>query len=285
MEAWWFFLYNPAMSMDSFAKSISEDPLHVPQAALAFARAIAYPDLDVEAYLEMLEALALSARDAVPASSPVVVRGEALAEYLFEALPFRGNRSEYADPRNSYLNEVLDRRLGIPISLSVLFVEVARRLAIPAFGIGLPGHFIAGVQGQDAMAYFDPFHGGRRISIADCAQLVSLSTGYQGSFQPDWLKPVGSRETLTRMLNNLRQGYLQARAWGLAEAVIECQYLLTPDAPELGRDEGYILHSRGQLRKAIEAYEGYLKRQPQAADAAAVKTILEQAARQLARLN
>jgi regulator of sirC expression with transglutaminase-like and TPR domain len=273
------------MSIDYFARTISEDPLHVPGAALGFAQAIAYPDLDIEAYLEKLQALADSARDAVPASSLAVVRGEALAEFLFEVLPFRGNRSEYADPRNSYLNEVIDRRLGIPISLTVLFVEVARRLEIPAFGIGLPGHFIAGVQGTEAVAYFDPFHAGRRISVADCAQLVSLSTGYQGSFQPEWLKPVGPRETLTRMLNNLRQGYLQSKAWGLAEAVIECQYLLTPDAPDLGRDQGYILHARGQLRKAIAAYEGYLKRQPKAADASAVRVTLEQAARQLALLN
>ncbi len=271
--------------MESFAKAIAEEPVHVPRAALGFAQAIAYPDLDIQNYLERLDILVESAREAVPVSSPAVVRGEALAEYLFEALPFRGNRQEYADPRNSYLNEVMDRRLGIPISLSVIFVEAARQLEIPAFGIGLPGHFIAGVQGQEAAAYFDPFHGGRRISVTDCAQLVSLSTGYQGSFQAEWLKPVSARETLTRMLNNLRQGYLQAKAWGLAEAVIECQYLLTPDAPELGRDQGYILHGRGQLRRAIEAYEGYLRKQPKAADAAAVRTILEQAARQLALLN
>jgi regulator of sirC expression with transglutaminase-like and TPR domain len=273
------------MLLERFVKAIAEEPVHVPMAALGFARAIAYPDLDIEGCLEKLDDLAGSARDAVPVSSPAIVRGEALAEYLFEVLPFRGNRQDYADPRNSYLNEVLERRLGIPISLSVIFVEVARQLDIPAYGIGLPGHFIAGVQGQEAAAYFDPFHAGRRISVADCAQLVSLSTGYQGSFQPDWLKPVSERETLTRMLNNLRQGYLQAKAWGLAEAVIECQYLLTPDSPELGRDQGYILHARGQLRRAIEAYERYLKRQPKAADAAAVRVTLEQAARQLALLN
>ena len=138
-----------AMSDWGFQDELQLDELNVPRAALQLARALAYPRLDVAGYMARLHELSESALDYVDVSLAADEQADQLAAYLFGKLQFRGNTDDYSDPRNSYLNEVLDRRLGIPISLSVIFIDIAHRLGIPAYGIGLPGHFIVGVRSLD----------------------------------------------------------------------------------------------------------------------------------------
>ncbi len=217
--------------------------------------------------------------------APVLLRAERLAGYLFDQPGFQGNSANYSDPRNSYLNEVLDRRLGIPITLSVIFLCVAQRLALPAHGVGLPGHFIVSVQGESGPLFLDPFHRGEKLSIIACARLVELSTGYNGPFQPEWLEPAQPPEILARMLNNLRNVYLQQGKWQMLLAVVERLSWLQPDNPEHIRDFGMIYQQNGSLSKALECYQRYLSLAPQAGDAEQIRQKLRETAQNLARRN
>lgn len=269
----------------TFQEAINRPQIDVVLAALCFAREIAYPDLDVIDYLARLDGLRSGAQTFISPSHTTSEQAESLADYLFINQRFRGNTGDYNDPDNSYLNEVIDRRLGIPISLSVVYIAIAQELGIPARGVGLPGHFIVGVQEELSEIYIDPFHGGVRLSREDCAQLVRDSTGFTGEFQGEWLAPVPPRAILTRMLNNLRNIYLQKEDWARSLAVVEHLQLLQPRLPDLQRDLGLIYHRKGALRLAVQHYEAYLLQAPAAPDAEGVRDHLRRAARQLARLN
>src|SRR5262245_38513606 len=140
------------------------------RAGLLFARELVYPDLQPSDYLVQLDDLAAAAHASLEIHRTARNRGRALAEFLFQQLNFSGDRTDYYSPRNSYLNVVLDRRLGIPISLSVIYLEVGRRLGLPVVGVGLPGHFIVSVTDPSEPLYLDPFHGGVSLTVDDCAR-------------------------------------------------------------------------------------------------------------------
>lgn len=273
------------MAERSFISEINSEPINIPRAALLFARAIAYPDLEIEEQMAHIDRLAEAGRAYIPDHQSSIEQAEALVDFLFIQERFQGNSQDYTDPRNSYLNEVLARRLGIPISLSVLYIAIAHRLAIPAQGVGLPGHFIVSIPTEKEVYYLDPFHGGTRLAEDDIASLVRQSTGYDGPLQTDWMQPVSARAILTRMLNNLRGVYLQQEDWGLALSVVEHLHMLQPDMPDLLRDTGLIYHRQGSLRQAVHYYEQYLAAAPHAADARAVRSHLESVVRKLAQLN
>ena len=273
------------MSEISFFDAIHRSPIDVPWAALCFAREIAYPELDVQHYRYQIDNLCQSARAQLSPFLSTAEQAEALSDFLFTQQRFRGNSATYQDPRNSYLNEVMERRLGIPISLSVIYIAIAQDVGLPAYGVGLPGHFIVGIPDNGDEIYIDPFHGGVRLFQADCAQLVREATGFSGAFQPEWLKPVSPGVILTRMLNNLRNIYLHQEDWTHALAVVERLRMLQPDLPDLLRELGAIYERQGSLRLAIQYYEQYLAQAPQAADAGNVLAHLRDAARQLSRLN
>jgi regulator of sirC expression with transglutaminase-like and TPR domain len=172
-----------------------ESEIALDEAALLIA-AHAHPDLDVEARLAQLDTIAEHAAG-LPAGD--------LATQLFVAEGFRGNETDYGDPRNSFLDDVLDRRLGIPITLSVLMLEVGRRCGLQLHGVGMPGHFLVGGGPGE---WFDPFHEGARLDLAGCAALFTESHG-DARFRPQFLMPVGPRAILQRMLGNLQHAYLR----------------------------------------------------------------------------
>jgi regulator of sirC expression with transglutaminase-like and TPR domain len=273
------------LAESTFRDQISRSPIDVPHAALCFAREIAYPELDVQHYRLRIDHITQAARAQLSPFLPVTGQAEALSDFLFIQQRFQGNGANYQDPRNSYVNEVIERRLGIPISLSVIYIAIAQELGLPAQGVGLPGHFIVGIQESDGGIYLDPFHGGVRLSRADCAQLVREATGFSGAFQPEWLKPVSPTVILTRMLNNLRNIYQHQEDWTHTLAVVERLRMLQPDLPDLLRDLGTIHERKGSLRVAIQYYEQYLSQAPQAADAEIVLTRLRGATHQLSQLN
>jgi regulator of sirC expression with transglutaminase-like and TPR domain len=245
--------------------------LNVPRAALQFARAIAYPELDVASYMAVLHDLSEAAAERIDATRPATQQAEQLAEFLFDENGFRGNEEGYRDPRNSFLNEVLDRRLGIPVTLSVIYVDVAHRLGIPAYGIGLPGHFIVGVHGRDGELWLDPFHGGRRLDLADCAELVRLSAGYEGPLEATWFEPLSPRDTVARMLNNLRSSYVRSGNWPKAATVIRLLRQTQPEAAEHLRDLGLVYYQQQRLPQAAHFLDAYLRRAPDAADAQVIR--------------
>ncbi len=276
-----------ALDQTTFAAEVAEagEALSPLRAGLLFAREVAYPDLRPSDYEVQMEDLALAAQAAVAGHVRPLTRGLALAEFLFQSYGLRGNADDYADPRNSYLNQVIDRRLGIPISLAVIFVEIGRRLGLPVAGVGLPGHFIARVAGDDGPQYLDPFHGGRLLTVADCRELVRSAAGIQGVFDMTWLAPAPPREIVARMLNNLRAFYISVEDWPPAIALLERLQWLQPEVAGHTRDLGVLHYRQGSYRKAARLMNEYLSRAPEAADAETVRQGRDMMLEELARLN
>lgn len=269
----------------TFADELRLSRLNVVRAALHFAQEIAYPDLDIPHFLQQINSLTIAADDHLAAESSRLRQSVLLAEFLFQPGGLRGNADDYNDPRNSYLHEVLARRLGIPISLSVIYIEIAQRLHIPAYGISLPGHFIVGIEDSGRNWYLDPFHGGGRISVTDCARLVQANTGYSGPFDMQWLQPASPHHILARMLTNLRVIYVQRQLWELAIAVIECLRLVQPQIPEHVRDLGLVHYRKRSLRLAATHLDAYLRAVPDASDAEAIRNGMREILNEWTRLN
>lgn len=273
------------MEVVTFAQEITRWPIHTARAGLLLAREIAYPRLDVPYYLEWLEDLTAEAAREMPAAGRLADKVEALSHFLFAEKQFRGNVAEYSDPRNSFLNEVLERRLGIPLSLSVIYVAVARRLGLAAFGVGLPGHFVVGVENGVEKLLLDPFNGGERLSLTDCERLVAETVGYEGPLDPRWLEPVSPRAVLVRMLNNLRINYIQRRQWEPTVSVLRHLRQVQPEAPEHLRDLGLVYYQQGELYPAAVYLEEFLEQAPETAEAQAIQRDLSNDFARWARLN
>lgn len=269
----------------TFAKMMQRPSPNLAHTALLLARELAYPSLEIDKYLHQLDDLADQAAKRVRLKDSTAVRAELLSEFLFKEEQFRGNTAVYDDPRNSYLNEVLERRLGIPLTLSLLYLAVAERLHLPAFGVGLPGHFIVGVDVHGDTLYFDPFHGGGRLSAGDCARLVELTVGYTGAFQPSWLTAVSPHDIFNRMLNNLRIIFTQRHQWPEAIAVVERMRQIQPDNPHHLRELGVIYYQQGEMRQAATLLDAYLHKEPDATDAQTIRQGIAQALDRWARQN
>lgn len=260
----------------SLAVELRQREINVPRAALVYTRAIAFPDLDVGAYLRRLDDLAGALAHRGPVPDGLDSQAAYLAGYLAGELGFRGNVGDYGDPRNSLLNDVIDRRLGLPITLSVVYVAVARRLGIDARGVGLPGHFIVGLYDGPDVVWIDPFHGGLQLDHADCAELVRLATGYEGPLEGEWFQPVSAREILTRMLANLRIAYTNQGDWAREIATLRQLQLVNPGAPEYLRDIGLARYRMGAIPTGAYYLNEYLTRSPAAHDVAVVQDGLRQ---------
>ena len=253
------------------------------RAALAIAR-WEYPGLAVDAYLERLDALARGVDGARRSTDPVG-RLHRLREYLFVEQGFAGNREDYYDPRNSFLNDVLDRRQGIPITLSLVLMEVGKRLGLAVEGIGLPGHFIVGARLDDSQILLDPFHPGARLTPEAGEKLVGRALGRKVALKPENFAGVTRRQFLARMLANLKRVYWQREAWDRVVGVIDRLLVLDPKAAGEWRDRGLAWSNMGEVRLGLVDWERYLTEFPNAADHEAVKGHLRKARRKLAQLN
>lgn len=272
------------MSKSALRQELAQRPLNVPRMALQVARAVAYPDLDVADEMNRLYALAAAAADVVSPTVSIEEQGQQLSTFLFEEVGFSGNAEDYGDPRNSFLNEVLNRRLGIPITLSIIYTFVANVIGIPAYGVALPGHFIVGIHDEEMEHWFDPFHGGRQLSLVDCAFLVRATVGYEGPLEAAWFVPAPPREIIGRLLNNLRITYVRQQRWQEAILVIEQLRLVQPAIPEHLRDLGLLHYRQRDIRLAAHYLDLYLQAAPDAADAGTIRDgiggILEEWVRQ-----
>ncbi|MCA1565039.1 MAG: transglutaminase-like domain-containing protein [Acidobacteria bacterium] len=242
------------------------------------------PGLEVEHYRARLYELGLGARAAIAQAgeaSAVV----ALNKFLFEESGFVGNHSDYYDPRNSLLSDVLDRRTGIPITLSVVYMEVGRRAGLRVEGIGLPGHFIVRAEASDeAPVLVDPFNG-KIVDADDCQERLDTIYGGQAPLADAHLQPVTTREILARLLRNLKGIYAQAGLYRRALSVIERILLVAPGALEERRDRGALLAQLGRYSEAVVDVQAYLKGARNPPDAERVTEQLKQMRLQLARLN
>ena len=251
------------------------------RAALAVAR-LEHPDLDEAHELKRLDALA--GRVGVGRHGDAAAL-EKLRRFLFEEEGFRGNDGEYYDPRNSCLNDVLDRKLGIPITLSVLTMEVGRRVGIDIAGVGLPGHFIVSAAVGGRSVLLDPFHGGTVLTPASAAEVAARAVGRPVKLEEAHWTPCSRRQIVVRMLRNLKTIYAKQKDWDRALGVIERLLLIDPDAPTHLRDRGTVLVKAGRLWEGAAEWESYLNRYPSAQDAESFRHELRRVRQELGSRN
>lgn len=265
-----------------FAAIVDRSVPRVPLAEAAlWIAAEEYPDLDVDAYLDRLDALAEEGRRLISPSA-LQETVESLNRFVFHDLGFAGDSESYDDPRNSFLNEVLDRRLGIPITLSVVYAEIAARLALPVVGVGFPGHFLVKWVGTPDVLV-DPFFG-RVVSRDECEERLRSSFGADARLDERLLAPAAPREILARMLRNLKVNYLgrgdQERALGAIDRIL----LVTPDDASELRDRGLLYLRLECFAAALRDFERYLTLAPTEPMAAEIRARLPELRREAARL-
>ena len=260
-------------------------PVDLAELNLHFARGVDDPGLDLPVYLSKLDDFAEELAPRLESATTLQARATELGHYLFEELGFAGNTANYYDARNSFLHEVLDRRLGIPISLSVLAIAVGERCGLTVRGVGLPGHFIAKVIDGDEEVLFDPFHGGALLTPDGCSELVGTVVGQPFLASPANLRATPPGVIATRMLNNLKAVYLQSAEFAKAALVIEWLVPLNPGDASQRRDLGVTLVHANEPGRAIDPLTDYLRLAPDAADADVVKDFLREARNQVAKWN
>jgi regulator of sirC expression with transglutaminase-like and TPR domain len=273
------------MNLDTALPLLADDPaapLDLAELALELARD-EYPRLDVESELAELAALAHDVRPRLRGG--LATRVEALVRYLFHDLGFSGNERDYYDPRNSYLNDVLDRRTGLPITLSAIAMAVGTRAGMVVSGVGLPGHFIAKASARGEEIYFDPFHGGRLLTLEDCEAVVEQVVGVPFEATPDTLASVPIGAIVQRMLNNLKGAYLKQGDFARGARITARLCQLCPTDFTQRRDLGVCLVQAGRHGAAIDHLDAYLAVEPPPVDSRSVRDLLDQAQGEVARWN
>ncbi|MDQ3012034.1 MAG: transglutaminase-like domain-containing protein [Acidobacteriota bacterium] len=269
-----------------FAEAVARDEndLELDQAALLIA-AEEYPGLKIEDYLDQLDRLAEVAKTDDDSGASPLVRMMRLRHLLFDEWRFRGNTENYHDARNSFLNKVIDRRTGIPITLSVVYLEVARRIGLKLFGVGMPGHFLVKYADNEREIFLDPFNGGRLLNEEQCREIIAEMYNGEMKFQLTSLQAVTKKQILIRMLQNLKVIYAHALDHHKMLGVIERILLITPDAITEIRDRGLVLFARARYSEARVDLEEYLHRRPMAEDVAEIEKRLSQLRQRQALLN
>ena len=264
---------------------IEDERIDLVAAALAIART-QYPQLDAAKYAYQLDRLAARVRSRITEVGETAQTIAALNHVLYTEEGFAGNTEDYYDPRNSFLNAVLDRKLGIPITLALVYLEVARRLGFPVFGVGMPGHFLLKHYDVEGRAIIiDAFHRGALLTPKDCQARLSQVYGGQVPLQPDSLSTVNRRQMLTRMLNNLKNIYVSARNFRKAVVMVDLILAIYPRSPEDMKQRAVLHYNIGQLGRALQDFEDYLKMSPEASDAEDIRQVTLAIRRTLAGMN
>lgn len=231
------------------------------------------PEVDFDGALDNLDRMAAAAQSRVPTDGNELQQLNAITDLLFGVIGFTGNRDDYYDPRNSYLNHVLERRLGIPITLSLLCIEVGRRAGVPVLGIGMPGHFL--IRHRDEPNFFvDAFNGGLLLSQDECGALMREAAGDAVRLEAHHLNPVTPREILARMLRNLKAVYWDREEFDRCISTIGALMAVLPDRPEEQRDRGVVHLKAGNHRESAEDFAAYIEAAPNAEDVDTVRNAL-----------
>lgn len=251
-----------------------------------------YPDLDVGHYLSRLDDLAASARDEIGEGLAGRDKITRLNHFLFVEQSFSGNEDDYYDPKNSFLNEVIDRRIGIPISLAVVYTEVARRLGIPVEGVGFPGHFLVRLVGEPEVL-IDPYFG-RIVTPDECQRRLEALTQESGdedespaveeAIEVEPFRTATPRDTAVRMLRNLKQIYVSKEDHLKALACVERILLFLPEDPEEVRDRGILYLRLECYASALRDLEYFLKEVPQGEGVDAIREAIPDLRREAERL-
>jgi regulator of sirC expression with transglutaminase-like and TPR domain len=281
--------YTPAAELiDAFSAlvgpDVPEEEIDLTRAALLIART-EYPHLDIESYARRIDGLAYRVAALVPDLNDHGTIA-ALNHVLFDDARLRGNRDDYYDPRNSFLNDVLDRGLGIPITLSIVYMEVARRIGFQLAGVGMPGHFLLKHHGGGKReTLIDCFNRGDILSQQDCQRRLDEIYSGEMALRPEFLHPISRRQILTRVLNNLKTVYLSTRSFRKALPIADLILVIYPRSPEDVKQRALLRFSLTLHKLAAEDLSEYLKMSPTASDAEEIRQMSLSIRRMLALMN
>ena len=209
--------------LEQFSISAKSKQMDIGRMALLFAMS-EYSNLDINEELQSIDSLAAGAKTRIDSNLDPISQVNTLSEYLFDEVGFQGNYEDYYDPKNSFLNEVLNRRLGIPITLSLLYMEVGKRLGIPLEGVGMPGHFLVRMKYDHKDLYIDTFHRGILLSQDECAKMIEAIAGQSIIWDQNYLAPVSNIELISRLIRNVHAIYAHRR--DTTRVLIAEKYLL-----------------------------------------------------------
>jgi regulator of sirC expression with transglutaminase-like and TPR domain len=281
-------------SLEPFAQLLGGDDLRIDlaRACLMIAQD-AYPGLDVDRYLGEIERMAIRLRGRMPQVNAAEEKVVALNQFLFDDLGYWGNTDDYYDPRNSYLNEVIDRKTGTPISLSILYMELGRRIGLPLEGVSFPGHFLVRLRLRGGTLVLDPFAGGAPQSEAELRERLQrvipkgATCGVALGELPldQFLEPASNRQILARVLRNLKGIYREKDKPERMLEVLNRMLVVAPDASSELRDRGYVYQRLECWRPALKDLSDYVEREPEAPDFDDVRVKLMELSALCARLN
>ena len=292
---------SQASPLEQFAALVAREDaeIELARACLQIAED-AYPGLDVPGYVGEIDRLAGRLRARLAPDAAVEDRVIALNEFLFDELGFRGNIEHYYDPRNSYLNEVLDRRTGIPITLAVLYLEIGGRVGLPLAGVSFPGHFLVRLPMRGGTLVLDPFAGGLPQSGDELRERLKrvIPRGATGEWQEaargvpvgdlpldQFLEPSSKRQILARLLRNLKGIFRETDQPERLLQVLDRMIIVAPELAAERRDRGYVYQRLECWRPALEDLTDYLAREPEAPDQHEVRAQVVDLTRRCARLN
>ena len=252
---------------EELLRALNEPGQALGPSALAIAR-VEYPTLDASPYLQRLDRMGEAAAGRLQrreSGGEVSAQIAILNAYLYEELGFSGNREQYDDPRNSFLNEVLDRRTGIPISLAVIYLEVGRAAGVPLEGVNFPGHFLVrarAAEQTDDDLIIDPFHAGGLLSEIDCRRLLREHVGDEAAFNRALLATATRQQIIVRMLVNLKRLYVRMRSFPQARFIADLLLAVDPSALSELRDRGLLAYHMEDFAAALRDLEAYLRMMP-----------------------
>ena len=257
------------------SETLNEDSADLGRAALLIAT-VEYPKLNIDDDIESLDQLTSVVSRRLADCGDLLSCANTISEYLFDEVGFSGNKEEYYDPKNSFLSDVLATRRGIPITLSIVVLEIARRLGLSFAGVGLPGHFIVGI-GPNPYSYFiDSYNRGVIISREECPKLFSESLGENTiGWDENFLEPISSRQIIARLQRNLKHIYLGSRFFEKAFDVIDLLVFTDPDNIYEIRDRGIVAMQLGMNEKALLDLKMFVNRQPVGRDSVEAFSLIE----------
>ncbi|HLE35211.1 MAG TPA: transglutaminase-like domain-containing protein [Nitrososphaerales archaeon] len=254
---------------------IKNGDLPLDRTAFMMAKVLQYPSLDIEGQLQIMDSMASELKSFMNDKKRPTEIINGMNEYIFEKQAFSANNQDYYDPRNSYLNDVLARKTGIPITLSILYIELARRIQFKLYGVGFPGHFLVKHADQDLEIVLDPFGKGRILAYEDYQVLLDQLYNGQIRFEKRFLNSVTNEQILIRMLRNLKDAFIYSYDYDKALMATEMVLMINPEIAEEFRDRGMIFYYKQLYSNALSNLTRYLEMQPDASDADNILAIIQ----------